>query len=147
MKIQKMNLLHLTVILATVMMKLMSTLLLTHLILHHLPPSTLPFSVNIGINVLVQSHKSIVSFGALFCAPEFYQHLNDQTNLYASHICSATPLHKIFIISDLGSHDSGRNEELLRPNIHHITLSGNAHIAQCIMYIPSYTQQLKQLIF
>lgn len=67
--------------------------------------------------MLGQSHKSTVSFGALFCAPEFYQDLNDQTNLYASHICSA--LHEIFITSDLGFRDSGRNEELLRPNIHH----------------------------
>ena len=74
--------------------------------------------------MLVQSHKSILSFGALFCAPEFYQHLNDQTNLYASHTCSATPLHNIFIISDLGSHDSGKNYELLRPNIHHTDNQG-----------------------
>jgi len=120
MKIQKMNLFHLTVTLATVMIKLMSMLLLTHLILHQsttLPP--LPFGVNVDINVIVQSHKSIVSFGAFFCAPEFYQHLNDQTNLYTSQICSVTPLHQLFIISDLRSHDSGRNEEILTPNFHH----------------------------
>lgn len=110
-----MNLLHLTVTLATVMMKLMSRLLLTNLILHQ--STTLSFTFQCKCRV--QSHKSIVSFGALFCAPEFSQHINDQTNLYASHICSATPLHKIFIISELESHDSGRNKELLRPNIHH----------------------------
>jgi len=119
MKIQKMNLFHLTVTLATVMMKLMSTLLLTHLILHQsttLPP--LPCRVNVGINVLVQSHKIIVSFGAL-CWPQNFINIS-MTRLTSTQAkCNATTLHQIFIISDLRSHDSGRNEELLTPNIHH----------------------------
>jgi len=60
-----------------------------------------------------------VSFGALYCTPQFYQHINEQTNFYASKICSTTHLHREIIISDFGSHDSGRNEKSLRPNIYH----------------------------
>jgi hypothetical protein len=53
---------------------------------------SLPFTANVGMNVLGQSCESIMLFFQIFCTPEFYQHLDDQTNLYASQVVSAAPL-------------------------------------------------------
>jgi hypothetical protein len=56
-------------------------------------PLSLSFTANVGVNVLGQSCESIMVFffGSTFCTPEFYQHLVDQTNLYANQVASAAP--------------------------------------------------------
>lgn len=59
-------------------------------------------------NWIFQNYYAI---SGLFCNPDIYQH--DQTNLYTRQMCSTIPLRRIFFVSDLGSHDSGRNEEIL----------------------------------
>jgi hypothetical protein len=69
--------------------------------------------------VLVQSHKSIVPFGALFCAQNFIN--TSMTRLTSMQAIDAVP-HPFTRYSSYhtwGGHDSGRSEELLRPNIHH----------------------------
>jgi hypothetical protein len=43
--------------------------------LHH--PLLLPFTANVGMNVVIESCGSNMSFIDLFCSPEFSQHLVD----------------------------------------------------------------------
>jgi hypothetical protein len=50
-------------------------------------PIPLPFTANVGINVVIRFCESVVPY--IFCTPELYQHLVHQTSLYGSRAISA----------------------------------------------------------
>lgn len=54
-------------------------------------PPILPFTAKEGLNIEVQDSDNVMSFVNLFFTDEFFQHIVDQTNLYATQAISAAP--------------------------------------------------------
>ncbi|KAJ8870103.1 hypothetical protein PR048_029115 [Dryococelus australis] len=104
MKIQMLIIFYLTVIQVTrtrkVILKLMSVMFyclacrLVHLpviYLHSYHPPTLEFTAKQGMNTPVQDSGNVMAFDDIFFTEEFFQHVADQTNLYAAQAVDAAP--------------------------------------------------------
>jgi hypothetical protein len=77
-----------------------------------------------------------MSFVKLFVIEDFLEYVHDEANLYTNQVikCCTTPLHTTFIISDMDSSNSTRNEEIFGAVGPLSFYEENCYMLQCTLF-------------